>query len=167
MPVSLQVHVRVMKVGRRRVLRLAQSVLTLAGEPGADMNVSLVGDRRMRRLNHRFRQKDRSTDVLAFAFREARAPHGFHRMAAHLGDVVIALPTAERQAKAARRPLEEELVALLIHGVLHLCGYDHERGRADALRMQRKERQLRRRLGPITRLVRSHQNMSRHEKKEA
>ena len=167
MPVSLQVHVRLMKVGRRRVLRLAQNVLTLAGEPEADMNVSLVGDRRMRLLNHRFRQKDRSTDVLAFAFREAQAPHGFNQAAAHLGDVVIALPTAERQAKAACRPLEEELVALLIHGVLHLCGYDHERGKDEALRMQRKERQLRRRLGPITRLVRSHQNMSRHEKKEA
>jgi rRNA maturation RNase YbeY len=133
---------------------LAQSVLKLSGEPSAELSVSFVGDRRMRRLNHRFRHKDRSTDVLAFAFREARAPHSFNRTGAHLGDVIIALPSAQRQAKAARRPLEEELVALMIHGVLHLCGYDHERGRTEAQRMRRKERQIRRRLGPIGRFVR-------------
>jgi len=134
---------------------LAQTVLALAGESAADMHLSLVGDRRMRRLNRRFRHKDRSTDVLAFAFREGRAPHDFNQAAAHLGDVVIAMPTACRQAKAAGRPMEEELVTLLIHGVLHLCGYDHERSRSEALRMQKKERQMRRRLGPITRFVRA------------
>jgi rRNA maturation RNase YbeY len=133
---------------------LAKTVLTLAGESAADLDLSLVGDRRMRQLNRRFRRKDRSTDVLAFAFREARAPHGFNQTASRLGDVVISMPTARRQAKAAGRPLEEELVTLLIHGVLHLCGYDHERSRPEALRMQKKERQLRRRLGPITRFVR-------------
>jgi rRNA maturation RNase YbeY len=119
----------------------------------------------MRRLNHRFRHKDRSTDVLAFAFREGRAPHGFNGRATHLGDVVIALPTAERQAKAANRPLEEEIVTLLIHGVLHLCGYDHERGKAEALRMQRKERQMRRRLGRIPPFVRPLHNAAVQRRK--
>ena len=156
MPVSLQVQVRSVRFDRKRLLRLAQAMLKIIDEPLADMSVSFVGDRRMRRLNHRFRHKDRSTDVLAFAFREAKAPHTFKLVGAHLGDVVIALPTAQRQANAARRPLEEELVALLIHGVLHLCGYDHEQSRAEALRMQRKERQMRRRLGPIDRFVRAH-----------
>lgn len=161
MPVSVQVHIRSVILARRRVQKLAQTILELIGEPSADMNVSLVGDRRMRRLNGQFRQNDRSTDVLAFAFREARAPHAFHQDAAHLGDVVIALPTAQRQARAARRPLEEEVIALLIHGVLHLCGYDHERSKTDALRMQKKERQMRRRLGPIGRFVRDFEGTSR------
>jgi rRNA maturation RNase YbeY len=158
MPVSLQVHIRSVTVARQRILGLAHTVLALVGESAADMTLSLVGDRRMRQLNRRFRRKDRSTDVLAFAFREARAPHGFNQAAAHLGDVVIAMPTAWRQAKAAGRPLEEEFVALLIHGVLHLCGYDHERSRPEALRMRKKERQMRRRLGPITRFVRASQH---------
>lgn len=158
MPVSIQVSVRSVTVGRKRVLNLAQAVLTCIGESSADMSVSFVGDRRMRRLNRQYRHKDRSTDVLAFAFREARAPHRFNRSADHLGDVVIALPTAQRQAKAAHRSLEEEIVALLIHGVLHLCGYDHERGGHEALRMHRKERQVRRRLGEIARFVRAPQD---------
>jgi len=155
MPVSLHVHVRSVTVARRRVLGLAQTVLSLAGESTADMHLSLVGDRRMRQLNRRFRHKDRSTDVLAFASREGRAPHRFNRAAAHLGDIVIAMPTAWRQAKADGRRLEEELVTLLIHGVLHLCGYDHERSRPEALRMQKKERQMRGRLGPIGRFIRA------------
>jgi rRNA maturation RNase YbeY len=166
MPVSLQVNVRAVRLGRRQLLRLAQTVLTLIGEPSADISVSFVGDRRMRRLNHRFRRKDRRTDVLAFAFREARTPHDFNRTAAHLGDVVIALPFAQRQAKAAQRPLEEEVVALLIHGVLHLCGYDHERGRAEARRMRRKEGQIRRRLGPIGRFVQARHKMLLETKRE-
>jgi rRNA maturation RNase YbeY len=154
MPVFVQVNVRSAVLDRRRLRGLAEAVLKFLGDPSADLSVSFLGDRRMRRLNHRFRHKDRSTDVLAFAFREGRAPHGFNCRAAHLGDVVIALPTAERQAKAASRPLEEEIVTLLIHGVLHLCGYDHERGQAEALRMERKERQIRRRLGRIPPFVR-------------
>ena len=158
MSVSLQVSVRSVTVGRKRVLGLAQAVLECIGESSADMSVSLVGDGRMRRLNRQYRQKDRSTDVLAFAFREGVAPHRFNRSAAHLGDVIIARPTAERQAKAALRSVDEEIVALLIHGVLHLCGYDHERSADDALRMQRKERQVRRRLGPIARFVRPSRN---------
>ena len=154
MPVSLQVHVRSVTVARRPLLGLAHAVLSLVGQSAADMTLSLVGDRRMRQLNRRFRRKDCSTDVLAFAFREARAPHGFNQAAAYLGDVVIAMPTARRQARAAGRPLEDELVTLLIHGVLHLCGYDHERSRPEASRMQKKERQMRRRLGPIAPLFR-------------
>jgi probable rRNA maturation factor len=160
MPVSLQVHVRSVTIGRQRVLSLAQSVLSLIGERSADMSILLVGDRRMRHINRRYRHKDRSTDVLAFAFREAGGPHGFHRDAKHLGDVVISLPTAQRQAKAACRPLEEELVVLLIHGVLHLCGYDHERSKAEALRMARKERQILRSLGPMWRFVRANHAVS-------
>ena len=166
MPVSLQVHVRSVTIGRNRVLSLAQSVLFLVGERSADMSILLVGDRRMRSINRRFRHRDRSTDVLAFAFREAGGPHDFHRDAAHLGDVVISLPTARRQAKAARRPLEEELVALLIHGVLHLCGYDHERSQAQALRMARKERQILRRLGPTWRFVRVNHTLPVRLRKE-
>jgi rRNA maturation RNase YbeY len=148
MPVSLQVRVRSVRFGRKGVLRLAQSVLDLIGESSADIGLSLVGERRMRRLNHRFRGKDCSTDVLAFALREARAPAS-HVPAQPLGDIVISVPTALRQAKQGCRSLEEEIVALLIHGTLHLCGYDHERGPAESRRMQRKEQVVRRALGRV------------------
>jgi probable rRNA maturation factor len=156
MAVSLQVQVRSVQFGRRRVVRVAQTILDLIGESSADMGLSFVGDRRMRWLNHRFRGKNRSTDVLAFALREAQipvVPRGGHPL---LGDIVISIPTALRQARDGRRSLDEEIVALLIHGALHLCGYDHEQGRAEALRMEHKERIVRRRLGAIPGFVHRH-----------
>jgi rRNA maturation RNase YbeY len=135
-------------------VQLTQAVLDLIGESSADLGLSFVGDRRMRWLNQRFRGMDHSTDVLAFASREARIPAVSGVAATLLGDIVISIPTALRQAKEGRRSLEEEVLALLIHGTLHLCGYDHERGQTEALRMRRKERMVRRRLGRIACFVR-------------
>jgi probable rRNA maturation factor len=67
------------------------------------------------------------------------APHSFSGM---LGDVVIAVPMAVRQAKEGQRSLDEELTVLLVHGMLHLCGYDHERSEKEARRMHRRERMI-------------------------
>jgi rRNA maturation RNase YbeY len=70
-----------------------------------------------------------------------------------LGDVVVSVDTAERQAKAGGWSLDEELVRLLTHGVLHLLGFDHEQGRAEASRMRRKEHAVLRSLGRLPKLV--------------
>jgi rRNA maturation RNase YbeY len=66
-----------------------------------------------------------------------------------LGDVVISVPTALRQAKESGRSLGDELAALLVHGVLHLCGYDHERSAREAVRMRRRETAIVKRLNPV------------------
>jgi rRNA maturation RNase YbeY len=102
----------------------------------------LVSDAVMRRLNRQWRGADRPTDVLSFAQAEGQggAPEGL------LGDVVISVDTARRQARERAAPLARELDRLLIHGVLHLLGYDHERSPAEAQRMQRRERALARQL---------------------
>jgi len=70
-----------------------------------------------------------------------------------LGDVVISLDAAARQAKSGGWSLDEEVIRLLSHGILHLLGYDHERGAAEAARMRRKERAVIRALGRIPKLV--------------
>lgn len=129
-------------------MRLSERVLAAAGESSSELSVELVGDRRMRTLNRRYRKKDRTTDVLAFAMREAASP-----CPALLGDVVISIPTALKQAKAAGRSLDEELAALLVHGVLHLCGYDHERGGREARRMRRREHAILEKVRPIPKLA--------------
>jgi probable rRNA maturation factor len=96
----------------------------------------------MHRLNREWRGVDRPTDVLAFA--QAEGPGG--APAGLLGDVVISIDTARRQAAERRAALGAELDRLLIHGVLHLVGYDHERSAAEARRMRRRENDLARRL---------------------
>ena len=88
--------------------------------PDAELSVLLTDDGEIHRLNREHRQKDKPTDVLAFAMDESVPdPAGI------LGDVVISLDTAARQARSRRRPLIEEVRFLLAHGLLHLVGYDH------------------------------------------
>ncbi len=108
----------------RRVLRL----------PLESFSAVLVSDRRIRELNRRYRKRSAATDVLSFPLRE----NGY------LGEVVISAPTARRQARCYRHRVEEEVKLLLLHGVLHLLGYDHETDRGQ---MARREHTLRRRLG--------------------
>jgi len=109
------------------------------GEAGAEMTVVLTDDVGVHDLNRRYRGKDRPTDVLAFAAREGHRFPGDERQ---IGDVVISLDTASRQAAERGRSLAEEVRTLLIHGVLHLLGYDHERSPSEARRMRAKERAL-------------------------
>jgi probable rRNA maturation factor len=114
----------------REVIALAGETLQVSGE----VALVLTGDRLVRRLNARYRGKDRPTDVLSFP-----GPGG----AFGLGDVVISVETAERNARALGRPLRRELEILALHGFLHVLGYDHE---ADDGAMNRLETRLRRRL---------------------
>jgi rRNA maturation RNase YbeY len=99
--------------------------------------VRFAGDRAMRRLNREFRGIDRTTDVLSFP-----GDGGGPDAGGHLGDIVISVPAARRQAAAAGHDPGCELRILLLHGVLHCLGHDHE---VDGGEMERLERRLRRR----------------------
>ena len=124
--------------------RRARALLDAAGLPGAGLSLSFVGDRAIRRLNREHRGKDRPTDVLSFPLFE---PFAVPRRRTDvgpevlLGDVVISLDTAERQARAYDAPLGDEVARLLIHGILHLIGHDHEQP-GERRRMVREERRL-------------------------
>ena len=148
MAVYLRVRLTRVTVRQASLRRLAERVLAAVGEAPSELSLDLVGDGRMRRLNREYRKKDRTTDVLAFAMREAGSP-----VSVLLGDVVISVPTAQRQAKEGGRSLSEELAWLLVHGVLHLCGYDHERSETEARRMKRREQAILRAVQPVPTLL--------------
>ena len=105
-----------------------------------EISILFVGDQGIRDLNQRFRGVDRSTDVLSFPqlFEELSETSG----TLILGDVAISLETALRQTKKHGLSLEEELTLLLIHGILHLLGYDHELSDHEEERMRKKTREL-------------------------
>lgn len=86
-------------------------------------------------LNRQYRGKDKPTDVLSFPLADELQPF-------LLGEVVISVETAARQAQRRGHTLREELQTLLVHGILHLLGYDHEVSRNEAIRMQKKEREV-------------------------
>jgi probable rRNA maturation factor len=115
-----------------RFLRRATDATGLAGE----VSVLLTGDTALRALNRKYRHKDKATDVLSFP--AAETAEGV------AGDLAISLETALLQARERGHTLEMEIKVLLLHGLLHLAGYDHE---ADNGTMHRKEARLRRELG--------------------
>jgi probable rRNA maturation factor len=121
--------------GLTAFLAKAAAAVRLEGE----ISVLLTTDKRIRRLNREFRHKDKATDVLSFP---APAAMGGHARAA--GDLAISVEMAARQAEDAGHTLGAELEVLVLHGVLHLAGYDHE---ADDGQMARREAALRRRFG--------------------
>jgi probable rRNA maturation factor len=115
---------------------LGNQMLAALELPRAELSVLLTDDPGIHQLNRDHRQKDKPTDVLAFPMDESVPdPAGI------LGDVVISLDTAERQARSRKRPLIEEVRFLLAHGVLHLIGYDHAEP-AEKREMVAKTRQL-------------------------
>lgn len=103
-------------------------------------SVAFVSDRRMKELNKFFRGKDSTTDVLSFP----NKPDAFEPDTDNLGDIVISVEQAQKQAKENGLTLEGEVKQLILHGVLHLCGYDHE---TDNGEMNARELELREELG--------------------
>jgi probable rRNA maturation factor len=142
----------------RATLALVQKHMNRAGvnlqrllKPGAQnelngdtqITVVFVRDKKIRALNRDFRGKDYATDVLSFQASDEPDDASDFGEANYIGDIVISADTAMRQAEEAKQTFERETQELVIHGVLHLCGYDHE---TDNGEMNRLELQLRKKL---------------------
>ena len=131
------------RIDRALLRRRARRILAALERDRSELSILLVDDAAIAALNRRYRGRSRPTDVLAFSLLE-----GAHadRRGALLGDVVIGIETAARQARARRRTLDDEVARLLVHGALHLVGYDHVRS-AEARIMRAQERRVWRALG--------------------
>jgi probable rRNA maturation factor len=112
--------------------------------PAESVSIRLISDAEMSRLNRTFRQTSGPTDVLSFPANGAKSKRG----AAYIGDIAISPQTARRNARRYARSAPAELRILILHGMLHLAGFDHE---TDHGEMDRKERRLRRQLGVAAR----------------
>lgn len=87
------------------------------------LSIHCIGDIRMRKFNHQYRGKDKTTDVLSFSLREGELVHGDSH---ELGDIFISVPQITRQARALNISPREEFIRMLVHGILHILGHDHE-----------------------------------------
>lgn len=121
------------------IRRVAERVLDALGAAGSELSVSIVGDRTIRSINREYLGKDRPTNVISFSLREGE----FGDLNPSLGDVVISADTAAREAEEGGISFHERFCFLLLHGILHLLGYDHERsGEKEAARMEAKEQEI-------------------------
>jgi probable rRNA maturation factor len=123
---------------RARVEGWTRSLLSKARAKRVSLSVFLCGDARMRVLNRTWRGVDRPTDVLSFPAFEASESRAAARRGAFLGDLVIDVPYAVRQARRRGHPVGREVQILLAHGLLHLLGYDHETDGGTMFRLQRR-----------------------------
>lgn len=118
----------------------AEAMLLALGLEDAELSILLCDDATIRALNRRYRSRNKATDVLAFSMQEGPGPKAAPGL---LGDVVISLPTARRQARDRDRSIVDEVAGLLAHGLLHLVGYDHQTDAEEAEMNAETERLLR------------------------
>ena len=135
MPVTVENHQRAVPVATRRLARAARRALAAVGRPGATLDVAVVDDAEIRRLNGEWRGIGRRTDVLAFPLETPETPGQL------LGQIVLSAETARRQARRLQVPIALELDLLVTHGTLHLVGYD-DRDPLEAFLMHRREREI-------------------------
>ena len=121
----------------RRLKKVALTVLGLVEQENVELSLALVGNAEMQKLNAKYRRMNHPTDVLSFPMEEKLLQET--RL---LGDVIISVEQAAEQARERRRTLDEEMTTLLIHGIVHLLGYDHERSAKDARIMGRLEKKI-------------------------
>jgi probable rRNA maturation factor len=121
------------------VRKIAKETLSALGSPDGELSLSFVTDQEITDLNQKHLSRFRPTDVLAFSMREGDFTEINPSL---LGDVVISVETAKKQADVKGHVFEEELCLLLIHGILHLLGYEHEIPGPRAKAMRKKENEL-------------------------
>lgn len=145
MEIYIQNRQRKQRLEIRLMRKLVEKIFDDLGLQTQEVSITFASDRFVRRLNKKYRGVDTPTDVLAFAMKEGEWPEIQPHL---LGDVVISVDTAKKQALDLGHSLNRELAILLIHGVLHLIGYDHMRP-SEAKRMQALEKKILRSIEPI------------------
>lgn len=119
---------------------MVQQILNICAKPDAELSILIIDNPGIQQINREYLQRDRPTNVISFAMQEGLGAGVQPQL---LGDVVISAERAASDAAAAQIPFEHELWFLLVHGILHLLGYDHERGSADQARiMEQREQEI-------------------------
>ena len=139
MEIQIQNKKKHKQIRTSQILRTAETLLNALGKPDAELSILVVSDDEIAEMNRQYLQRQGPTNVISFPMNEGE----FNDINPELlGDVVISVDTAEREAKEAGIDIIERFNDLLIHGILHLLGYDHETGDADAERMAEKSKYL-------------------------
>lgn len=142
MATVLQYRDVTLPIQKQKIEHFANWILERCGSKNYNLTILFIDDPEMCWFNSHYRQKQGSTNVLSFPFAEGADDNISNLPIKELGDIVISVDTATREAVEYKQPLEERLRWLITHGILHLIGYDHERGQKDAEEMENKEQEL-------------------------
>jgi probable rRNA maturation factor len=109
-------------IGSKELCTVVDIVFKNLNITNSEISISFVGEDQIREINNQYRGINAATDVLSFSINDTNPENGLHM----LGDILISVPTAKEQAELIGNSLKKEIYLLVIHGILHLCGYDHE-----------------------------------------
>ena len=127
------------RISKKKIRQTAIAILNALDYPDAELSILIVDDQQIAQLNHQYLNREGPTNVIAFSMRQGP----FSDIAPNLlGDVVISADTAQREAQSAGISMQDRFDQLLIHGTLHLLGYDHEHSAAEARKMEEKAKEL-------------------------
>ena len=127
------------RISKKKIQKTATAILNALDYPDAELSILIVDDQQIAQLNRNYLNRPGPTNVIAFPMRTGRFSEITPSL---LGDVVISADTAYREGQSAGLKMPDRLDQLLIHGILHLCGYDHENTKAEARRMKKKAEEL-------------------------
>ncbi|MFH1451223.1 MAG: rRNA maturation RNase YbeY [bacterium] len=126
------------KINKKRLVDIGRTVINGETKEDKDLSIAFVGPKRIRELNNKYRGEDKATDVLSFS----AAEDSFFKkkiFPTELGEIIICPAIVKKNAKEAKTAFSKELKRVLIHGILHLFGYDHEKGEKEKRAMERRE----------------------------
>ncbi len=127
------------RISEKKIRQTANVILNALDYPDAELSILIVDDQQIAQLNRQYLNREGPTNVIAFSMRQGQ----FSDIAPNLlGDVVISADTAHREAQSAGISMQDRFDQLLIHGTLHLLGYDHENTEAEARKMEEKNNEL-------------------------
>jgi len=142
MEILIKNQQKIIKINQRKIKEIIKKVLLhLKVDERTEISVLFTDDKFIRTLNNKYRGIDKPTDVLSFSLQEGAVKSPEIESDKPLGDIIISAETAQRQADTLNHSIEKELTVLLIHGLLHLIGYDHEEDK-DYKIMKEKESEI-------------------------
>lgn len=140
MKIQIENQQKRIKIDRRRIRGRVNALLKLLDCANMEISITFVDDAAMQQMNKQYLDKDRPTNVLSFPLQEGEFSDINPEI---LGDIVISVDTANRDAAKGNLSFDEEILFLIIHGLLHLIGYNHENTpTADVRKMKKKEKEL-------------------------
>jgi len=143
MKILIKNQQKIIKINQRKTKGIIKKVLQhLKVDEKNEISVLFTDDKFIRSLNNKYRGIDKPTDVLSFSLQEGAVKSPEVESDKLLGDIIISVETAQRQADNLNHSMERELTVLLIHGLLHLSGYDHERERDNKIMRKREDELL-------------------------
>jgi len=134
------------KIVNAKLQKRAQAILNALGSPEGELSILVVDDSEIKTLNKNYLNRSGPTNVIAFPMKEGDFSEINPQL---LGDVVISIETASREALQSGISTEERFAQLLVHGILHLFGFDHEKSEKDARKMEKKSNELLRLIEPF------------------